>query len=332
MRDAGTTLTCALALLAAALGLACIPRQRPAQPLSTLRAFAMPARAQCAGAYGLPETVAALVAEDLAEVSGMVASARNAGVLWLHNDSGSDATLFAVSTTGAALGSLSLPGVAAEDFEDLAAAPCPDLVSACLYVCDCGDNELSRASLVVYAVLEPEVGVDRPLPEGSAAQQTWRFDLALPEGPANIEAFVVLPDASAMVFFEKQRSEARVLRLPAPWRLGESNALELAGLITSPGEDIEGGGVITDADLHPSGERLLLRTYVGVFEARLSPGTPDGPSVDSVDAADFLELFRPTDEPQGEAIAYDEQGTGIWTISEDPERSGNQPLHHAGCL
>lgn len=317
-----------IVVVVAALACACIPRPKPLSAIEPSRVFAMPARAQCEGEYDPPDTVGLVADDDLAEASGIVASPVHPGVLWLHNDSGDEARLFAMSTSGAALGELALAGIVADDFEDLAAAPCPDLVSACLYVCDCGDNALERDEIIVYAVREPDVAPDRPLADGAAADQIWRFALEVPGGPANIEAFVVTPDATAMIFFEKERDEARVLRLPAPWNPSERVALELANRITAPGIDIGGAGVITGADLHPSGERVLLRTYIGAFEARIDP---TGAGAAGVDGADYIEVFRPGDELQGEAIAYDEQGTGIWTVSESPDRTPNQPLHHADC-
>lgn len=301
----------------------CVPKPRPIPPVDPARVFRMDPLAQCATDVSEP-IAAGTLSDELVEASGIVASPTHAGVLWSHND-GDDARLYAMTTTGASLGSIGLPGIDVDDIEDLAAAPCPDLVSACLYLCDCGDNDLDRSELVVLVVLEPDVAPDRPLPPNSAAQQVWRFPLLVPQGPANVEAFIVTPDATAIVLFEKERNSARVLRLPAPWTPDVLTELQLANRITAPGPD----GVVTGAAIHPSGARALLRTYVGVFEARIDVAA-GGLGVAALDGDDFVELFRP-DEPQGEAVAYDETGTGIWTVSESPDRTMNQPLHHAVC-
>lgn len=327
----GATVACAWLVGASA---ACVPSTVPPNnPVQEPRLFRMDPLAQCDGANDTPEVVGALGDEALVEASGVVASPTNADVLWLHNDAGDEARVFAVSAApgaeGAPLGSLALPGVEARDFEDIAAAPCPDLLAACLYVCDCGDNDEERAEIVVYAIPEPAVSLDAPILPNSAAQVVWAFPVAAPDGPVNVEAFVVLPDATAMIFFEKKRDEARVLRLPAPWTPDTRAELQVANRITAPGPDIEDFGVITGASLHPSGERLLLRTYVGAFEARVPAS---GLGAAGLDGEDFVELFRsPEGEPQGEAIAYDAAGTGIWTVSESPERAPNPPLHHTAC-
>lgn len=326
----GARLRCRVALVCAiACSVsACVPKPRPIPPIEPSRIFRMSPVAQCEGINDTPEVAGALEADEIIEQSGIVASPTHPGVLWVHND-GDDARLFAMTTTGASLGSLAI-NIEADDLEDLAGAPCPDLLAACLYLCDCGDNDLDRDELVIYAVLEPDVAPDRPLPPNSAAQQVWRFPLGVPEGPANVEAFVVNPDATAIILYEKERDAARVLRLPAPWTPDVRNELQVAARITAPGPELGGLGVITGAGMHPSGERLLIRTYVGAYEARVDPTSGLGAA--AVDAEDFVELFRsPPGEPQGEAIAYDEAGTGVWTVSETAERLINQPLHHAAC-
>lgn len=307
---------------------ACAPTPRPIPPVEPSHIFRMNPLAQCEGSIGGPVVAGNVASAELIEASGLVASPTHPGVLWTHND-GSDARLFAMTTTGESLGELAI-NVEMDDLEDLAAAPCPDLLAACLYLCDCGDNDLERTSIVVLAILEPDVAPDRPLPPNSAAQQVWTFPLAVPEGPANIEGFVVLPDATAMVLYEKERDAARVLRFAAPWTPNVLNTLQVASRITAPGPELSGLGVITGAAVHPSGERLLLRTYVGAYEARIDPS---GLGAAGVEADDFVELFRsPPGEPQGEAIAYDELGTGVWTVSEAPPPvAPNQPLHHAAC-
>ena len=58
------------------------------------------------------------------EASGLVASRKNKGVLWTHNDSGDRARVFAISTEdGHVLHELSVRGAGARDWEDLALSP-----------------------------------------------------------------------------------------------------------------------------------------------------------------------------------------------------------------
>lgn len=320
-------------VLGAVAAFACAAaRPRPAGAVLPLQTYRVPARPTCERATVPPTSVGDLDQLGLPEASGIVASLMNPGVLWMHNDSGDRAQVFAVSEQGQSLGTLALPDVDAVDFEDIATGPCPDLMSPCLFLADTGDNKRKRESLAVYAVREPVVSAQAPLADDARAEMIWRLPFTIPDGPANIEAFVVLPDASAMVFFEKQAVGARILRYPAPWQIDVTTNVEITDTFDAPGpvEAPAALRVVTGADLHPSGTRLLLRTYLGVYEARLD--ALQGKTIHHVSAADFRELFAgPDDEPQGEAVAYDQDGTGIWTVSERPKDARGQPLHHARC-
>lgn len=52
---------------------------------------------------------------DIKEASGIVASRRSPGTLWVHNDSGASATLYALTSTGAMQAIYSLDGASAQD-------------------------------------------------------------------------------------------------------------------------------------------------------------------------------------------------------------------------
>ncbi|MCC7073525.1 MAG: hypothetical protein IT383_19605 [Deltaproteobacteria bacterium] len=293
-----------------------------------LGAWRMPERAACAGSYAPPTTQGALGDERLLEASGIVPSPAQPGVLWLHNDSGDEARVYAVGTDGRALGALTLPNVDAVDVEDMAAAPCPDLSGPCLYLADTGDNRLRREQLVVYAVPEPPVGPDRPLAANSTAPFVWIFPIVVPER-ANIEALVVLPDLSAMVLYEKTEGErARVFRYGAPWTPLSPATVEVSGTVAVPAT-LGPLRQITGADLHPSGTKLLLRGYGAVWELALDAAA--GVSAAHLDGATLMEVLSTHDEPQGEAVAYDEAGTGIWTVSESPSGVPGPPLRLAAC-
>ncbi|OGQ20775.1 MAG: hypothetical protein A2138_07725 [Deltaproteobacteria bacterium RBG_16_71_12] len=303
------------------------PVRQPPMPAMPI-AWQMPARAACAAGYAAPVERGRLGDKRLLEASGVVASPAQPGVLWMHNDSGDAARLYAVGTDGRALAALTLPNVDAVDIEDIAAAPCPDLSGPCLYVADTGDNKLKREQLVVYAVPEPAIAVDGVPAKDGEAPFVWIFPLVIPER-ANIEALVVLPDASAMVLFEKTESEqARVFRYAAPWTPLTPATVEVTAKVAVPA-GVGGLRQITGADLHPSGTHLLVRGYGAVWETRLDPAV--GVTLDNLDRVVWTEVITAPDEPQGEAVAYDGTGTGIVTVSESPSGDPGPPLHFAPC-
>ncbi len=288
-----------------------------------------PPAGRCAGNYDDPQETA--VAEQaLVEASGIAASRANPGVLWIHNDSGDAPRVFAVGTDGTSLGQLVLANGPLRDLEDIALATCPDGAGWCLWLADLGNNSKGRGDLAIYAVREPAVSAAAPLGKSSTSTY-WRFPVTYPGGAAiDVEAMVVGGSPSTITVYEKvDASIARIFRAAAPSIPDATIAFGNAGTMTSPGIALKYGRMITGADLHPSGTRVAIRTYTGVFEYRLAPG---GTPAD-IDAGTLVTVtLGPLSEPQGEAIAYDAAGTGIWTMSEDPDGDVTQPLHHYDCL
>lgn len=286
--------------------------------------WAFPPRSKCAAGYRAPRSVGTPDDAELTEVSGIVASPSNPGVLWLHNDSGDSPRLFAIADDGTALGRVNLPAMIT-DLEDIAVAACPDQSGPCLWIADTGDNDRVRAEVAIYAVPEPPV--DSMVPFGELdVVDLWRFPFELPLGAIDSEALIVMPDASALYLIEKlDDARAQIYRHEAPWQPDTLVALERVGTMASPGlAVVRLGRMITGADLHPSGERIILRVYTGVFEYRLDPGS----SPAALTQASPLRVPITLEERQGEAIAYDEVGTGLWSMSEGVM----QRLHHYECL
>ena len=124
--------------------------------------------------FGAGEMVGVVESEMVQEASGLAASRKNAGVLWVHNDSGDVPRIYAMSTGGKHLGAYMLGGVYASDMEDVAIGPGPDPNVDYLYVGDIGDNTETRNTVAIYRVAEPAVDI-----RGDLA----RLEHALPAAP-----------------------------------------------------------------------------------------------------------------------------------------------------
>ncbi len=231
--------------------------------------------------------------EALPELSGLAASRRHPDVFWAHNDSGSALELFAISGAGEVLARLSLSGVSAPDIEDVAVGPCDaGGLDACIYLADTGDNLRSRGSVQLLRLLEPKVLQDGNVPVEALAFQ-------YPEGPRDAEALVVDARGVAWVITKSAASLGEVYRLDG-LQPGGSGAATKVGEIHAP---FQRDRATTAADLHPDGERLLLRTYARVWELRRAGAT----------GMEELISVEPTEVPsapqiQGEAIAFSSDG------------------------
>lgn len=240
------------------------------------------------------------------EASGLAASRKNAGVFWLHNDSGDSARLFAMTAAGIHLGEYALTGATATDWEDMAVGPGPGAAQH-LFVGDIGDNAVARASITVWRVAEPDVSalqapVTTTIPGAEAIIMTY------PGGAHNAETLLVDPQNGDLYIVTKEASGASlVYRNPAPQAVGVSTPLALVGSVTfSTGSTLATGG-----DVSPGGEYIALRTYTHLQVWIRPPGTA------LADA--FLAPPDPSfahSEAQGETVTWDSVNGGLYTVSE----------------
>jgi hypothetical protein len=262
---------------------------------------------------------AGTVANDaIVEASGLAASRRHEGVLWVHNDSGDVARLFALSTSGETLTELMLEGVTPFDWEDLSAGLDPSGAPA-LYVADIGDNAEARSQIRVMRVREPE-------DLSSSEQQTSEFvalEARYPDGAHNAEAFFVDPRTGDLFVITKASSggASGVYRYPSPQRPDEVVTLEDVGSLAFGEGSLEGSELVTGADISADGTRVLVRTYSHVWLWRRGSGTVAEALQGEVCEASSVV------EPQGEAIAFD-GGTAAayFTLSELPVPGLTLPL------
>ena len=117
--------------------------------------FSSKVEAQTCGKFGPPSVSGNLQQSKLKESSGLALSRKNPGVFFSHNDSGGKPRVFAFDAKGKGLGTFILDGATNVDWEDIAAAPCPD-GSPCLYVADVGDNNFQRREIAIYRFKEPK--------------------------------------------------------------------------------------------------------------------------------------------------------------------------------
>ena len=109
------------------------------------------------GSFENAVSVGDVPAVPLDAVAGLVASQLNDGLFWAHN-SGNTNAIYALDSAANVLGTYTLQGIAAIDYEDIAVGPGPAEGTSYLFVGDIGDDTGTRTEgIVVYRVSEPEV-------------------------------------------------------------------------------------------------------------------------------------------------------------------------------
>ena len=231
----------------------------------------------------------------LPELSGLAASRRHRGIFWAHNDSGNAFTIHAMREDGSVVASFPVLDADAVDPEDIALGPCaPRDARSCLYVADVGDNLRTRARAQIIRVVEPLTLRSSPLIGES-------FAFTYPDHAHDAEAILVDPrTADVIVVTKSLMSLGDAYRVDVHGKPRRQAAVHVATLSAPSGFD----SLVTGASVHPSGTRVLLRTYRGLWEYRL-PG-----------ARDLAEVLHatPRDVPagrllQGEAVSYTADGT-----------------------
>jgi hypothetical protein len=229
---------------------------------------------------------------DLPEASGLAISRRHDGLLWTHNDSGNEPILFAIDTSGRVRGRVRV-SARLRDWEDISAAPCP--AGDCLYIGDIGDNSMSRKSIQVLRVPEPD-------PDARDAGRPDVITLTYPDGPHNAEAmfiaggriFIVTRDRAGAVY-RSTATPGDVLsafnQSPMTIKLLRIGELRLIG--------------VTDAEASPDGMAVAVRTSdeVVIYRTADLVAAPDTAQPTIRISIDRLR------EPQGEAVALGADGS-----------------------
>ncbi len=246
----------------------------------------------------------------LKEVSGIAASRKFPGVLWVHNDSGDKPRVFAIDTSGQTLGSVLLAGEKAYDWEDIAIGPGPQPNVDYLYIGDIGDNYARRSFKFIFRVAEPNVAKLKEKGTLTVHQiDTIRF--RFPDGPRDSETLLCDPLTKNLYVISKRENRVHVYELPFPQ---DTHQILLAKKISDlPLTQLTGG------DISPDGKFIILKNYMQVFLFKRA----NSQSIASA-FAHFPDFLPYVEEPQGEAICFAADGDGYFTIS---EKSSEFPLY-----
>jgi hypothetical protein len=224
------------------------------------------------------------------EASGLAVSRRHRGIVYMHNDSGDTARVFAVGPDGRTRAVFTIAGARNRDWE--AMAPGRDGAGRpALFLADIGDNRGDTwPSVTVYRVPEP----------ATLRSQTLRataFRLKYADGPRNAESVLVDPRTNRL-YVASKTFDGALYAAPARLRTGGFNVLRKVG----PAPPLA-----TDGAFAPDGRTFVIRTYVDAHVYAMAAGGRPGRE---------LAIVRLPDQEQGESIAYAPDGRSLLAGSE----------------
>jgi hypothetical protein len=236
------------------------------------------------------------------EASGLAASRTNPRMLWTHNDSGNKPQIFLIDDRGKLIATIDLPYLKNRDWEDITVGPGPEQGTSYLYIGDIGDNFGQHEFKYIYRLKEPSIKAkDNMLTTIIVEVDSIKFKL--PDGNRDSEALMIDPLNKDIFVFSKREESVNVYVLPYPHSVTKTiNAQFVAQIPFTQ---------INAADISPDGNEILIKNYINVYYWRRQKN-------ETIKDVFKRKPFAPPyiTEPQGEAITFDRNGKGYYTLSE----------------
>ena len=231
------------------------------------------------------------------EASGIADSRSMVGALWVEQDSGNPAELALLGYDGKLRGKLAIPNTTNRDWEDMTIGPGPQVNVNYLYIAEIGDNNAQYGQYTVYRLPEPKNLTDTPGP-------VERIQFKYPDGARDAETLMLDPQTKDLYVVSKREAKVHLYRLPYPQSTTEVMTAEPLGEL--PYTYVTGGGFSSD------GTEILLRTYAGVYYWSRTKGQSVADAMQRTTARDLPYRI----EAQGEAVCFDRDNKGYFTLSE----------------
>ncbi len=258
--------------------------------------------------------LATLEDKRIDESSGLTQSLLNPQVFWTHNDSGSEPCLYAISRSGLTLAKVRLPRAVNFDWEDMASAK-DQTGQSNLYIADCGDNLMARASIQVYQIAEPNLPENADKEILSAEPKVYHA--RYPDGHHNAETLLVHPKTLRLYIVTKNDSvQSAVYAFPEKLMTDAPMVLEKLCDLDFPNRAHLGKRQMdacqtTSGAFSPDGSRVAISTYSFIHEWRIQPGE----TLKSAFSRP-AHLIEPPFLRQSEALCYDSDNQTLYLTSE----------------
>lgn len=242
-------------------------------------------------------TVAPVIPGQIDEASGMADSRSQPGNVWIEQDSGNPAELALLGYDGVVKGKISVPNFANRDWEELSIGPGPKDGINYIYIGEIGDNSATHPISQIYRFPEP-ASLQTPI------TQIERINFRYPDGPRDAEAMFVDPATKDIYIISKREEKVHLYSLPYPQDVNQITVAKAYGELPIT--------FVTSAAISPDGAEMLLRTYTQVYYYKRDAGQPIS---DALQYGNTRQLTIRA-EPQGEAVCFDKDNKGFFTISE----------------
>jgi hypothetical protein len=246
------------------------------------------------------------------EASGIAVSRQDPDYIWTHNDSGDVNRIFLIRNDGTFWGTFRLLGTGNRDWEDMAIGPGPEDEQNYLYIGEIGDNRGVYPVKYIYRLPEPDINLADSTVQWVDVANVDRIPFVYPDGiMTDAETLLVDPWTKDIYIITKREFPVTVYKLPYPQSTTDTTVAIKYG--TLPFTSATAGDISSD------GKEILVKTYNEVF---LWSRVEEEALRDAFLKQPIRVPYTP--EMQGEAIAFPENVSGYYTLSET--RGGVTPV------
>ncbi|OFV21648.1 hypothetical protein HMPREF3127_00755 [Sphingobacterium sp. HMSC13C05] len=237
---------------------------------------------------------------QLKEVSG-ITPAYQEGNFWVHNDSGDGATIYLIDRQAKLLKKFSLEGVSVVDCEDIDRVKIGDTYF--LVLADIGNNAGKRTWTCLYVFPEPQADDPGLIPKKSIRAIFLKFP-----GRQRLDAESIMIDPIDNMLYVISKREFRSTVYGAEvFTNVKQQYFTLNRIAELPFT------FATASAIDQTGTQLLVKNITHIFYWQRNRSESWKQVLQRKPAILPYQV-----EPQGEAIAFDSNGTGFYTISERP--------------
>jgi hypothetical protein len=243
------------------------------------------------------------------EASGIADSRSLPGNLWVEQDGGNAAAMTLLGYDGKVKGTVTI-NATNRDWEEMAIGPGPTAGVNYIYMGDIGDNNGNTPILQIYRFPEPTAA-------NATVTQYERINFRYPDGPRDAEAMFVDPTTRDIYIISKREPNVHLYRIAYPQNINEVAVAELLGTMNMT--------FVTGAAISPDGSEIMVRTYTEIRYWKRESGQS---IADALQRGNSRSLpYRV--EPQGEAICFDRNASGYFTLSERANASSVNLYYYA---
>ncbi len=262
-------------------------------------------------AFVRAEPSASIQSGAVAEASGLAVSSRDAGFMWIVNDSGAQADLHLFGKDGVDHGQVRVEGAVNVDWEDISSFELDG--KPYLLIADSGDNLPRRNDCVLYVVEEPALPKAGEKLTGTV-KVAWKIPFSFEDGPRDCESVAVDARVGKIILVSKRTKPPVVYEMPLRPKEGAVVAKRLGETTVAPPKGVPMLPYIaqpTGMDLARDGSMGVLVSYYGVF---LFPRT--GKENWGEAFAKPPVILPPHGMAQAESVAFSKDGKTLTLVSE----------------